>query len=167
MKRMNKEMAENAAEELAKIAFDKKIKEAKMALKDFGDTLAKKYFPAPLIACFKEYGKYFNSQHEIAIHSPEERFDNKYIFTNMEIPSQTFYPTVEKDEWKMAVRLKNNYNNLLNSRNNYVEKVTQALFTLKTHNKIKESFPEALPFINFTEETLPAANYTALRDLLK
>ena len=134
----------------------------------FGDSLVKKYYPAPLMARFKEYGKYFNSTRIIGIHnSGEEFYRNMYVDTSEEIPCQTFYPNVEENEWKTASKLINDFNNLRKSKSEYVEKVTQALFTLKTYNKIKESFPEALPFINFTEETLPAANYTALRDLLK
>ena len=53
MRRINKDDCRNAANELSKIAFDKKIEEIGEEFKVIGDKLVNAYIPKPLIALSK------------------------------------------------------------------------------------------------------------------
>lgn len=59
--------------------------------------------------------------------------------------------------------------NLSNRKQKYKEDVTAALWALRTKQKIEESFPEALPYLDFDDgkTNLPVPKYEELRNLLK
>ena len=59
------------------------------------------------------------------------------------------------------------YRTIKNEKYSYRSKVEDALYQLKTEAKIKQFFPEALPFINFSESSALVPNYDDLRSKLK
>ncbi len=168
-KRMTRTMADHAATMLAKIAYDEKIDKATKARKDFGDFLINKYVPKPVLDCAKEYDNCFD--HYDAFFATANIKDSgwgnrKEIPTNLVNPVRR-YITIEKSEFSHAGDLVAKEVELVRLKNEYITNVSDALVTLKTEARIKESFPEALPYLNFAETNLPAANYSKLRQLLK
>lgn len=59
--------------------------------------------------------------------------------------------------------------NLFNRKQQYEEDVSEAIWALRTKRRIEESFPEALPYLDFDDgkTNLPAPKYEELRNLLK
>lgn len=164
---MTRFMADHAAEELAKIAFDEKIKKAEKERLGFGDDLVRKYVPKPILELGKEYRSFFTINNCIFCHVESDGWgSSSYFSTNIENPTGKAV-TISKSDYDKAKNLVRLCNELYDRKGDYQQQVSNALLNLKTEAKIKEQFPEALPFLNFTETNLPAVDYSNLRKLLK
>ena len=169
MKRMTRKMADKAAKELANVAFDKKLEKAKKEELEFGDYLIKKYFPKPILECQKEFHKFFQNYSHIHIHNDSiggAWGSHDTASSTIECPTDV-YIDVSNDDFKKAQKCYNTYHNLCSEKQGYISDVSDALLTLKSESRIKEAFPEALPYLNFTDAMLPSPKYEKLRLLLK
>lgn len=167
-KQVTRIMADSAAEELAKIAYDNKIEKAKEEERKFGDELIKKYIPKPIIALGEEYSSFFIRRYpSIGIQSENGGHYSKRIDSNMQNPTSDRYVLVSQEDFQKAKELLDNVSKLENGRGNYVIQVSDALVQLRSEARIKECFPEALPFLNFAETTMPISQFDHLRKLLK
>ena len=167
-KRITREMADDAAKELANIAYNIKIEKARMDRAEFGDVLINKYIPKPILDLGKEYSSYFERGSYIFayIDSGDVWSNREYFVSNIKNPI-TKAVTISKDDFSKASKLNRILNKLTASKNEYYTNVSDALMQLRTEVRIREQFPEALPYLNFTETSLPSRDYTNLRNLLK
>lgn len=148
-KQVTRAMADSAANELAKIAFDKKIEKAKKEERSFGDELIKKYIPQPILALGEEYSSFFIRRSPyIGIQSGESGYYSKYIYSNIQNPISDKYVLISQEDYLKANKLRSNVEKLQNDKRDYNVKVSDALMQLRSEARIKESFPEALPFLN-------------------
>lgn len=167
-KQVTRAMADSAAEELAKIAYDSKIKKAKEEERKFGDELIKKYIPQPIIALGEEYSSFFIRRYSnIGIQSENRGYYSRRIDTNIQNPISDKYVLVSQEDYLKASKLRDNVEKLQNDKRNYEAQVSDALMQLRSETRIKEGFPEALPFLNFAKTTMPAPQFEYLRELLK
>lgn len=173
MRRINKDDCRNAAKKLSDIAFDKKIKEIEEEFKVIGDELVNAYIPKPLIALSKEYSDLFiDKKGIIPVRSEQARYysDTIYVPSNIVNPlgeRKVFF--IDNKTYKELKSLVDKKRNLLNRKQQYKEDVIEALWALRTKRRIEESFPEALPYLDFDdgETNLPVPKYEELRNLLK
>ena len=173
MRRINKDDCRNAAKKLSDIAFDKKIEEINEEFKVIGDELVNAYIPKPLIALSKEYSDLFiDKKCIIPVRLEQESYywDTIYVLSNIVNPlgeRKVFF--IDVKTYKELKRLVDKKRNLLSCKREYKEDVTAALWALRTKRKISESFPEALPYLDFNDGNpdLPAPKYEELRNLLK
>lgn len=167
-KQVTRAMADSAANELAKIAFNKKIEKAQKEECSFGDELIRKYIPQPILALGEEYSSFFIRRNSyIGIQSGESGYYSKLIHSNIQNPISEKYVLVSQEDYLKANKLHGNVEKLQNDKRNYEAKVSDALMQLRSEARIKESFPEALPFLNFAETTMPVPQFNHLRELLK
>lgn len=173
MRRINKDDCRNAAKKLSDIAFDKKIEEIDEEFKVIGDELVNTYIPKPLIALSKEYSDLFIDKKGIIPVLPEQA---RYCFDTIYVPSNIVNPLGERKIFFIDNKTYNKLKSLVNKRRNtfnrkekYKNDVSEALWSLRTKRKISESFPEALPYLDFDDgkTNLPAPKYEELRNLLK
>ncbi len=170
MKRLCKAECEYAAEELAKIAFDKKIDEVREKQKKNGDMLIKLLIPQPLLLLSRDYAEYFiDKENRIPIRSRATTWSD-----TINCPANDINPfggrkvfLVDDKLYKEIQKVRDEKRTLRRKRENYKTEVTDALYTLRTKRRIEESFPEALPYLNFEETNLPAPKFDNLRSLLK
>ena len=164
-KRMTREMANSAAEQLGKMAFDKKIDEAKMLVGGFGDKMIQKYVPAPILALGKEYSSWLCGVDNVIT----VVFNGSHLSvrSDMQNPVARRAVEVSKEDWEMAKELMGNRKTLMNKKEDYIRQVSDALMQLRTEAKISQYFPEALPYLNFSDATAIIPHYTELRDMLK
>lgn len=87
--------------------------------------------------------------------------------SNIEQTNKSLKPEQCLDPETLANELSKNARNLNNDKGDYITKVSDALMQLRSEARIKEGFPEALPFLNFAETTMPAPQFDHLRKLLK
>ena len=93
MRRINKDDCRNAANELSKIAFDKKIEEIGEEFKVVGDKLVNAYIPKPLMALSKEYPDLFiDKKCIITVRTEQERYWTDTIY----VPSNIINPLGER-----------------------------------------------------------------------
>ena len=173
MRRITKDDCKNAAKKLSDIAFNKKIEKVDEEFKLIGDELVNSYIPKPLIALSKEYSDLFiDKRGVIPVRSEQE---NPYSYT-IYVPSNIVNPLGERKVFFIDNKTYNKLNglvykrrDLVNRKQKYKEDVSEALWGLRTKRKISESFPEALPYLDFDdgENNLPAPKYEELRNLLK
>lgn len=169
-KRITKSECEQAAQKLAAIAFDNKIKKAEEEEKEVGDELVKKYIPAPIMAIGKEYKEMFvNSGKIISVKENSDKYNCFFVETNMLNPlgySKTFL--IDKADAKYATNIVKNHSSLKNQKRTYINNVTEALWQLRSKKRIEEQFPEALPYLDFDDDKqLPMPQYMELRNMLK
>lgn len=128
--------------------------------------------PKPLIALSKEYSDLFiDKQNIIPVRSEQAKYYSDTIY----VPSNIVNPLGERKvfiidtkTYKDVRELCDKRTNLINRRRKYGKDVSEALWALRTKRRIGESFPEALPYLDFDNKTnLPAPKYEELRNLLK
>ena len=166
---MTRGMADKAAEELANVSFDKKLEKAKKEKLEFGDYLIKKYFPKPILDCQKEFHKFFKNNSYIHIHNDIVGGgwgSSDTASSTIECPTDV-YIDVSNDDFKKAQKCYNTFHNLCSEKQGYISDVSDAFLTLRSESRIKEAFPEALPYLNFTGAMLLSPKYDKLRSLLK
>lgn len=171
-KRIAKYEFEQAANKLAAIAFDKKIKKAEEERKIFGDILINKYIPAPVLAVGKEFSDTFSSISRQLIVVRDENGEarrNEYVYSNKVNPLGSYKTfLISTGDFKKASSLCNKVSDLQSKKRAYIDNVTEALWQLRSKKRIEEQFPEALQFLNFDEnKQLPMPQYAELRSLLK
>ncbi len=173
MRSINEDNCRNAAKKLSEIAFDKKIEKIGEEFKVIGDKLVNAYIPKPLIALSKEYPDLFiDKECIITVRTEQKRCwaDTIYVPSNIINPlgeRKVFF--IDNKTYKELISLVDKSRNLSNRKQKYKEDVTAALWALRTKQKIEESFPEALPYLDFDDgkTDLPVPKYEELRNLLK
>lgn len=173
MRRISKDDCRNAAIKLSNIAFDKQNEENEENFKALGDELIGTYIPKPLMALSQEYPDLFTyKRYVIPVRSEQGKCYSETVY----VPSNIINPLGESKVFlicdkvfKKSKGLYNKRKNLIDSQRQYKEDVSEALWTLRTKQKISESFPEALPYLDFgdSKTNLPAPNYEGLRNMLK
>lgn|GEM_PF-3475277 len=167
-KRVTKAMAKDAAAELTVIAYDQMVEKARNDLRDFVDGLYVKYVPAPIRAMSEEYEESLYMVNNITIISDKAK--NSWDYTTAittKTHAQLSRITIADSDWREYIKLKRAVANIENDREKYCEDVTNALIALSTESRIKEHFPEALPYLNFSGATTLSPNYDNLRVQLR
>lgn len=164
-KRLTRAMADFAAGELAEIAFDKKIEEADSKMKEFGDKMILKYIPSPVIALAKEYTSlFYDNDNHISIGVP---YKSLHLISNVMNPISRKHFIISEEDYNVANELVMKCRDLKSRKEDYVQKVSDALMQLRTEARISQHFPEALPYLNFSDTTAIVPNYENLRMQLK
>lgn len=168
-KKMTKKMADDAAQQLAGIAFDKKVQQALEKEREFGDYLVKTYIPQPIQGIMSEYRSWFQYMETDVACIDDSRQSKRtlYIQTNILVHHYLCPLSLSNEDFKKADRLHQNYLNLIDQRNVYKNEVSNALMQLKSETRVQEHFPEALPYLNFSESTALIPQFEHLRSLLK
>lgn len=168
-------MAEIAAEKMASAAFNVQIEMARNRLSVFVSKLATKYTPNAVRAVVAEYPSYFEKCKYASITTTRTYADGyvgheDYIGSPISfyLPKGSEHVNVIPSEYKEVKKLYMRGKVIEKEKKNFKQQVLDALIALKTENKVKESLPEALPFIEFPEEVqLPAPIYGTLRNIIK
>ena len=165
MGRITREMADNAAEQLAKSAYDKKIEDAQIELKTKLEGIITKYIPEPIIMMMSEYGDIFEKAGRIYIHDGKGNY-SYYHESSINIPPLKTI-TVSVDDYNDVKRTYDLLNSLIGARRKYKTDVSDALcLSLRTEKRCSEDFPEALPYLNFSGTTAVARKCDDLRAVL-
>lgn len=165
MARITREMAVNAAEQLAAIAYDEKIKKAKDEFESLVAETIKTYVPAPIIAVMGEYSSYLEKSARIFISDGNDSTYSYHI--PIPIPMIKCIKVSHNDlvKVKEAKRL---FESLERAKINYKDEVSDALcLSIRTEKRCSEEFPEAMPYLNFSKTTALTKNFDNLRALLK
>lgn len=168
-KRLTREMADDAAYQLASIAFDKKIEQAKKEELEFGDYIVKTYIPIPIQGVMEEYRSWFMNLRTYVrcVDISGQNRNTLCVDTNVLIDAYLRAAQISHEDYKKASQLHNRCINLQQERDKYKSKVSDALVQLKSEKRIREAFPEALPYLNFSETTALIPQFDELRAMLK
>ena len=165
-KRITKSMAEAAAHELTKIAFDKKVEKAENDLKQLAEHFVRKYIPEEVREVAVTHLEAYEHTSRVEFTTEGNGgYNYKYVRLSYEHPQ---YKRIQLsiDDWRSLEKADKHLRNMQDARRDYDIEVQTALFNLRTERNVTDQFPEALPFLNFTECTALAPNLTPLRALL-
>lgn len=167
-KRVTKAMAHIAAVELAKKAYGEKIEKAETDFRDFGLELYHKYIPEELRDALNKYMSFFMDTQELKfIVVGASSWDYKRIYYE-ELKFPYFeHIIVSPEDWSKLKRLDSLQGDLSSEKFQYEFDCEQALINLRTEKNVQEQFPEALPYLNFTECTALVPCLDNLRNKLK
>lgn len=168
-------MAEKAAKTMAKAAFDSKIELANNKKSECVEDLVRKYIPNVVRAVCAEFPSYFDKDKYAYITTHREysdgyvgHEDNIGADISFFLPRGSMYINVSNIEYKELKKLHMRVKALEKQQREFKQQVVDALCALRTENKVKESLPEALPYIEFPEEVqLPAPMFGTLRQIIR
>jgi hypothetical protein len=174
-RRINKTIAEKAAITMAAAAFNCQIELARKQVSVAVDLLVRKYIPKIVRSVCADFPSYFEKDKHAYISTPRTFADGyvgheDYICGELSfyIPHGSRYINVSTEEYKDLKKLHRRVKALENEQENFKQQIFDALSALRTENKVKESLPEALPFIEFPDEVhLPAPVFGTLRNIIK
>lgn len=165
MGRITREMADNAAEQLAKSAYDKKIEKAQIELKTKLEGIITKYIPKPVIMMMREYSNIIEKTFRIYIQDGHGHC-TYYRDESMNIPPLKII-TVSVDDYNDVKRTYDLLQSLGSAKYKYKTDVSDALFlSICTEKRCSEDFPEALPYLDFSGTTALAPKFDDLRKQL-
>ena len=167
-KRITKTMANAAATKLAENVYDEKIKNADESLKELVNKLYAKYVPAPVRQCAVEYKEYYSMHYDYVSFVTNEcdgGRNYKSLRLGFHVPCLNSI-VVTAEDWKNLDKAEKYASDLRVKKCEYVWNVTDALFNLRTEARVKEMFPEALPYLNFADTTALSLDLSKLRSVL-
>ena len=165
-KRITKAMAEAAAKELNKLAFDARIKKAKNDLQQLCEHFVRKYIPEQVRECGVTYLESYD--HEKRQEFTTEGlggYNYKCVYLSYEHPKYNRINLSAHDFHDLDVADKL-VRDLESDSRKYEDDVYIALVNLRTKRNVEEQFPEALPYLDFTECTALVPNLMPLRVVL-
>ena len=172
-RRITKEMADNAANKMMKKAYGRKIDNAREKVYKAIEELAKKYIPAPVLACVEEYTIYFDYSTSASITTMREGkygpCKENYISgtISFKIPSNSRYITVDRKEYDALKKLDDKRIQLNEEMANFGKDVREALIALRTEKNVEKELPEAMKYLEFPEvKAVPMPVFTGLRDII-
>ena len=173
-RRITKTMAEEAASNMKKKAYSKKIDKAVEKIDQAIETLVRKYIPEPVIACTNEYSTYIGYSTGASItaikenpngwSSRESSITGKLTF---KVPNNSNHITVEYKEYEAVRKLHAKAKQLEKERDEFGDQVFDALVALRTEKAVEKELPEAMKYLVFPEvKAVPMPVFTGLRDII-
>lgn len=158
--RISKALAVEVGNKVAEEMYKEKLEEAKKKLSLVADDLVRKYLPNPVIACIKEYRKYFQYCVRKCVNLCSDGYTQYCCTTNIDVPKDTFL-NVEKHEFESYLALFKNFNRVCSERVKVAENISDALIGLKYYKRVEEEIPHLYKYLPVPEEEkhLPACNY--------
>lgn len=184
-RRITKEMATCAAEDMKNAVYKEKLDNADAEINKMLENFVKNYFPAPVLACVAEYKKYFKLYNKVELRVFDKRdSEGKCAGGYKTIEGRLSFgvPNIEdggwgwgcsidvtKDECTEVVEADKNYRNLWRESASFYGKIVDMLLSLRTEKKVTEQFPEALPYIKFPDDksNLPSPIFSDIRAMLQ
>ena len=159
-------MAEYAAEHLAFNAYQTKIEAAIYNVKELGLKFYIQYIPNDVRITATSHINMYETQRDLKFLTEGSSYW-EYIQIVFDIEFPRLRPIVlSKEDWKELDKADKYRKELEKESKVFKQDVAQALINLRTEKNIREQFPEALPYLNFTECTALIPNLNNLRKKL-
>lgn len=164
MKRVTRSMADEAATELANLAYSKKVDELDKQIEYKVNELIIKYVPQPILSMAQEYSNLLEMDYSVCFCA--ENGCALYLHPKIKVPKLRSL-LLSLEDYKSLKSLLDTRRSTNDAWRDYKSRVSDILcLELRTEKRIQEIFPEALPFLNFSNTTTLACNYNELRSLL-
>ena len=168
-------MAQSAAEKIASKIYNDKLEELDNQINLLAELYAKKYIPGDVLRCCEKYPSFIGTNGVIYISTQIEtatgyKSTSEYIKGGLSFqkPRACDYLKVTNEDYNALRRVYDERKRVETMWNACMQEVCSSILALKSENKIKEHFPEALDYIVFPAVyALPAPKFDAIRILLK
>lgn len=172
--RITKAMAEAAAKEMTKDFYSKKLQDVHKESKDYYESLLNKYVPAEVKEVAERYPEVFGSMSETRFHGVGHSTTNNWAYDVWgETITKNPLGTVKRfnltsEEYETCCKFTSRIDNIHTEWEKKRHQIENALRQCGTEKKVKELFPEALPFLNFPSQcTALCPQFTELRTFVQ
>lgn len=166
-------MADIASSMMMKKAYGRKIDNATKRVNEAVEALARKYIPAPIIACVAEYSNYFDTASNVGITTMRETewglTSEKRIYglLSFKVPKVCSSLNVDRKDYDNLLKLETKKKNLQKQKEEFGHQVFDALVALRTEKNVEKELPEAMKYLVFPEvKAVPMPVFTGLRDII-
>lgn len=173
-RKITKTMAAQAATAMKNKAYWRKIGDATEKVNVAIECLVRKYIPLPVIACVKEYPKYFMLTSSVSITTKVEK--NGYTINaspirgtlSFLIPQPANYIKVDAKDYDALLKLDCERKMLEEKRDEFGDETYKALILLDNEKAVEKEFPEAMKYLVFSEEkAVPMPAFKGLREVIR
>lgn len=160
-------MATNAAKCLVSKKFEQEEKELTKREHEYGEFLARKYYPSDVLQFLSKYADYVG--YYSSLYVKIEGFSSKKIATSLKLPTRKNLIMVELEEYEEVRKIMVRWNKLREKKDGTAKYLEEEILKLRTYKRVAEQAPELLPFLPEAKEEkkLPAVNYGNLRAFVK
>ena len=160
-------MAKNAACCLVRKKFEKKEAELTKKEIEYGDFLARKYYPDDVLQFVSLYAEYVGCCSGFYVRCTGNC--GRRINSSLKLPANKNDIYVDIEEYEAVCKFRNEWDKLKNQKDSILEYLKEEIFKLRTYNRVKEQAPELLPFLpkEKEEKKLPSVNCGNLRAFVK
>lgn len=166
--KITQQMADDAASKMASKVYNSKIEEAVEEQMKLGDKMYEKYTPKEIVDVMLAFPSFFSLASTVRLSHEGSSEVTELIcsrpcmpISNWGNPEKCFL--VEDKEYSLAVKVNRKIKDIYNQKSGYAMDVKRTLLMLKTSNRVKEAFPEALEFLPSDGNLLPSVDLAALR----
>lgn len=166
MKYVTVAMATEAANQLTHKAFEGKVEKLQKELQKLVDDLVIKYVDDPVLQCGKEFSNFYETSRSVCFfREGGGSFGTKHLFSSFSHPIFRCIAISDKD-WKLLCNAEWRAEEMRRKKESFLIDVKRALVQLRSRRMIEKHFPEALPYLNFSESTALVPDYSVLRKYL-
>lgn len=165
--RITRTIADEAAKKMSSAQFDSKIKKLELKRMELGEKIAKEYIPLEVRKLAEKYPNFFELSQTIYVST--EGYYGIYILANNQYPNFNCGRSIpiSKSDFICIKKMNEERTYLIKEKEQLETRISDTLVAIKTLDKIKKEFPEAVKYIECEEKSLPALKIDDLRNLFK
>ena len=166
-RRINKQMAADAASKIVQAKYGQIIEDMNEKLKDLTDSLLQKYIPQPVLSVVKEYERYFSlTQSIIVVYKSvdEQNYTKSFqlgLQSHIKVTSHGRYFEVSEEEYRDAKKLVERINRICDVRDKTKNELTEIIRNCNTESNLMKRYPDIHPYIEWPPVKALPANVTA------
>lgn len=173
-RRVTKTMALAAANRAAEKLFSERFEKALEALRIRVEEILKVEIPYPVQAVVKEFPDWISTTDSVCLYKiidtqyGERRSSYVDCKLSFRVPYACSTLKVNNKVFDELANLKLKKDRTIKERDDFEARLFESILALKTENRIKESMPEILPYIDFpVEKQLPSPMFDDVRAQLR
>lgn len=167
-RRINKEMAANAAKKIVDARYKQAIRDMDVKLTNYADSMIKKYVPQPVLSVLEEYDKYFDwTQHISVFYRAYDSEGARSISSsalalkaNIIVPRRCNYLEISEADWREGKKLIELKRQICDVNNKTEEELTEVIRSCNSETTLMKRYPEIHPYIEWPPVKALPANVT-------
>ena len=168
-RRINKQMAADAAKRIVDKKYSQAINDIEEKIKDFSDTILKKYVPQPVLSVVDEHDQYFDWTQSFTIYcilsddKGNKLMRSSYVSikSNVKFPRKANYIVVTDKEFAEAKRLVETKNQICDAKRRTADEMSEIIRNCNTEKTLMKRYPDVHPYIEWPPVKALPANVTA------
>ena len=163
--RITRTIADDTAENMVNEQFNKKINELYAKQNKFNEGIAEKYIPKDVLKMSNKYPDFIKKGYEI--HVDCRVCGGTFIYTKNEYPTPDRAIQISEKERLYIDKINDDIYKTLCDMHDIKDRISDALLALRTLEKVKKEFPEAVKYISYKEKSFKELEINDLRDMFK